>query len=1275
MPGIGFDIFAKDKGASAAFGKIAKSADATKDAMERVAKANDAAAKASTNLRKTQAAEADAIGKVRVAAAKLEDIRGNSKAKTAQIAAAEEALAAAQRKAADAADANAAATKRAATAQDAAKGAAKQLAAAQSSAFDKVSKKAKETAGKVGAAGEESGNKFTLGFSQRLPALGSRISTFFKTGIGTAVGLAAGAVVGAGFAEAFSTALEQGTANAKLQGQLGLTNEEAAKAGKIAGDLYTANYGDSIDGVNDAIKSVIQNTNVGLDSIDLKPVTAKVLDLASVFDQDLGGVTRAVGQSIRTGLAKNASEALDFITKGFQAGDDKAQDFLDTLNEYGTQFRKVGIDGKTATGLISQGLKAGARDADIVADAIKEFSIRAIDGSTTTAAGFKSLGLSAKGMSEQIAKGGKPAAAGLDLVLDRLRAIKDPVKQSQVAVELFGTQAEDLGKALFALDPSTAVKALGDVAGAAGKFDQTVGRTPQALITGFFRTIKQGAITSIGGMITAFANGSTEAKGFQGVLENVAVGARKGFDKFSEIGTQLFADAKGWAKSLISGVQSGFDTGDWKPLGKSLGNGIASAARNLGDGFDKITSSIGDLIDKVDWASVGEKISSSISTLLRSIDWKAAGDALGDAVVDIFQKLGDLSEKVRSAFKTLMDKVDWKRIGRDSTDAIGKFVEGVDWIKVAKTLAGAAIKSLKFDKSVYDTVTGSAADLVIGIAESIGAAIGKWFAGAGTWLYNKGKDLVSGLFGGAAEQGSGLGSWFQDHVISPVVGAFSDAGKWLVQHGRDLFTGLKNGITDAAKGIGDWIMRAPVAQVLVPFLGAAKWLVGPGKNVIAGLVSGISSAAKNVGNWIGRNVISPVVGAFGKAGSWLVQHGKNLLAGFENGVAAIAKGIGSFFYNRVISPVVVTFSKAGTWLAQAGKNVIAGFTGGVSAFIASMKGIGTWFYNHVIVPAVAPFSKAGTWLVSHGKNLIAGLLSGISQDMKGIGKWIKVNVVDPVVGAVKKFFGIKSPSTVFAGIGSHLVAGLMKGLSTTSGAAIAKKVFGDMPSALRSIIGKGLVSVSNLPKKALDALGSSVGIGAPIGGPSGNTNNEGIVRTLAAQRGWGSGAEWSSLRALIMGESGFNSNAQNPTSSAYGIFQFLDSTWGSVGASKTSDPWAQTIAGLKYIAGSYGDPINAYSKWSSRSPHWYGNGGLIAEKVLGVGLSSGRKYGFGEHGAEVVTPMNRISGRMPNSGGGQKVVLEFRSDGSPHMEWLAGEFRKYVRVVGGGNVQQALGTR
>ncbi|WJN62832.1 hypothetical protein [Streptomyces phage phiScoe2] len=95
-----------------------------------------------------------------------------------------------------------------------------------------------------------------------------------------------------------------------------------------------------------------------------------------------------------------------------------------------------------------------------------------------------------------------------------------------------------------------------------------------------------------------------------------------------------------------------------------------------------------------------------------------------------------------------------------------------------------------------------------------------------------------------------------------------------------------------------------------------------------------------------------------------------------------------------------------------------------------------------------------------------------------------------------------------------------------------------------------------------------------------------IGRELAAERGW-TGAEWTALEDLWTRESGWSPHAQNPTSTAYGIAQFLDSTWAGYGIAKTSDARLQIKAGLRYIAARYGTPSNALAFWLRQSPHWY----------------------------------------------------------------------------------------
>lgn len=314
------------------------------------------------------------------------------------------------------------------------------------------------------------------------------------------VGVAAGAAMAVGVA----SSMNMEAANDKLAAQLGLGADAAGRIGKIAADLYKDNFGDSLAGVNDILRTTFQDGLVPMDATNaqIEEVASNLSNMAAAFDQESAAVSRAVSTMVKTGMADSTAEAFDILTVGFQNGNDKAGDLLDTMNEYSTLFRNMGIDGQQAMGLMSQGLQAGARDADKVADAVKEFSIRAIDGSKLSGEGFKLLGLDAEKMAKQIAAGGDGAAAGLGLTLDKLREMKNPVKRAEAAVALFGTQAEDLGEALFALDPATSAAALGvdDVAGAAKAMGDTLNDNATSRFESFKRTVE----VSLGGVAEKF---------------------------------------------------------------------------------------------------------------------------------------------------------------------------------------------------------------------------------------------------------------------------------------------------------------------------------------------------------------------------------------------------------------------------------------------------------------------------------------------------------------------------------------------------------------------------------------------------------------------------------------------------------------------------------------------------------------------------------------------------------------------------------------------------
>lgn len=364
--------------------------------------------------------------------------------------------------------------------------------------------------------------------------LGSKLKSIGGAGLGAAA--AGGAVLGAGLLGGLMETFDVEKATDKLEAQIGAGSPLAASAGKIAGKLYADAYGESVAEAGEAVRQVLMNGLVNEDDTDamIESVTGRLLDVSAAFDQDFTATAAAVGQMLKNGLAPDAEAALDIITRGIQENADKAGDLMDTFTEYGTQFRELGLSGVEATGLLSQGLKGGARDADTVADALKEFAIIAQDGSDTAAEGFKTIGLDAKKMTKAVASGGPGAKKALTQVLDGLRKIEDPAKRNAAAVQLFGTKAEDLQDALFRLDPSKAADGLGEVAGAAERAGTALNDNAATKIETFKRRVKLALVDFLGDEVIPrvekfaeeFQKGTGDGGAFKQGLVDVGEAAR-----------------------------------------------------------------------------------------------------------------------------------------------------------------------------------------------------------------------------------------------------------------------------------------------------------------------------------------------------------------------------------------------------------------------------------------------------------------------------------------------------------------------------------------------------------------------------------------------------------------------------------------------------------------------------------------------------------------------------------------------------------------------------
>ena len=161
---------------------------------------------------------------------------------------------------------------------------------------------------------------------------------------------------------------------------------------------------------------------------------------------------------------------------------------IDNIDEYSVQFKKLGFTAEDMFNIFESGAKSGAWNLDKIGDAVKEFSIKAIDGSNTTIDGFTKLGMSADEMAGKFAKGGDTARDAFFEVVQAISEIDDPVEQSVVGVDLFGTMWEDLGPEVI-----TQLAGIKDASyDAAGAMDQLMQQKYDSL-SGQLNTLKNNA--------------------------------------------------------------------------------------------------------------------------------------------------------------------------------------------------------------------------------------------------------------------------------------------------------------------------------------------------------------------------------------------------------------------------------------------------------------------------------------------------------------------------------------------------------------------------------------------------------------------------------------------------------------------------------------------------------------------------------------------------------------------------------------------------------------
>lgn len=508
--------------------------------------------------------------------------------------------------------------------------------------------------------------------------------------------VAAGAVaMGASFAAGLDKALDAEAAGDKMAAALGLSAQESKRLGGIAGKLYADAYGDSIETVSGAVESVISSIRGmrNASAADVEHVTASALNLANAFEIEVGRAAQVAGQLITTGLARDANHALDLLTVGLQRVPKAVrEDLVDALDEYAPFFQSLGLTGEKSVQLLVNASAKGMYGIDKLGDSLKEFTLLSTDMSAKSKAGYDALGLSQKDMAAKFLAGGQTARGAFDQIITGLRGIKDPVKQSQAALALFGTPLEDLSvseipKFLQMLDSTQST--LGQVSGAADRMGATLNDNAKTNLTAFWRTAQMVFVDFLGGKVIPVVSGvavflknllGPALSTIGGFLRSVVIPALQGLFRWINDNRQMI----GFLASVVGGAMVGllaFRGGvaliigvikTWTTVTKGLA--IAQGALNLvmeANPIMLVVTAIGALVGAFIWLwntsagfrdffiGIWNDITSTVGwavgvvqDIWNGLVWFFTNTTFGKIVVNIFKAIG-------TAIGAVIDSVKW----------------------------------------------------------------------------------------------------------------------------------------------------------------------------------------------------------------------------------------------------------------------------------------------------------------------------------------------------------------------------------------------------------------------------------------------------------------------------------------------------------------------------------------------------------------------------------------------------------------------------------------
>lgn len=884
---------------------------------------------------------------------------------------------------------------------------------------------------------------------------------------GVAVAAAAAVAIGAALSKGIADSIDVEAGTDKLQASLGLTEDQAAVAGKAAGSLFAQNYGESMDEVNLAVEAVMSSVKGmrNASEADVSAMTANMMNLSSVMEVDVARAAQVAGQMITSGIATDGVHAADLLTASLQkVPKNVREDILDAVDEYGPFMSTLGIKGEEAMGLLVTASEKGMYGIDKTGDALKEFGIRATDMSKASGAGYEAMGMDQEAMSAKLLAGGETAKTAFGDIIHGLQEMTDPVAQSQAALALFGTPLEDLSVTeipnfLGALDP------MGDkfdsVAGAADKMGQDLTSNAKSGFDGFKRQAEAALITFVQGNImpsvSQFASFLNTTAGpaisqFAGWITSDALPALRGFgDWFTANLPAIQAWATGigiiliplFLRIAISAAVSA--AAQVVAFATSAGGAIAAAATYLASGYIMVGSWVmmgaQALIQAGRMAAAWFIALGPIGWIIAAVigigalifaNWDAIAKFTSEAWANVSKVLGDWGSDTLGMFSDFFGNT--AGMFTDFfTNTVGMFVDfftntvGMvsDFMgKMAAPLAaGFEIVKVIFSTAweIIQTYVATALAILIAVFTGQFDKIPAYLLSA--W------EKISGFFmSGVAAIDSILGGGITA-AVNFFMGIFNGLVAWVAGIPQRFMDGLA-ALGQLAANVGAYIVAMKDAAVQI-FMDAVAF-VGTIPQLFMDGLAALGNLAGTVGAWI-LSVKDAAVGKFNELVAWVRGVPGMVLSGIA-AMANLAGTVGSWIagvrdaavgkFNDLINwvrgvpgMILDGLGSIGSLLLNAGGQIIQGFLSGLTKGFEEVKnfvgGIGQWIADHKGPKAydLALLVPAGGWIMTGlDKGLKAGI-PGLKKTLGSVSATIQSGVSGGTVGLTGSGAGLAGSST------------------------------------------------------------------------------------------------------------------------------------------------------------------------------------------------------------------------------------------------------------------------